>query len=129
MSKTINDFVGDWNVKWVTGLLLVIAQGDKLHIGPVRGEHQVDYVLSRFEGERWVPIRTSGDYGPLDLVDGSLRWEGPTVGHPEVPTRIYISLAEGETIGGTSFRSLYGTTLRGDPEQVAVWGANDSPSN
>ena len=124
MSKTLKDFEGDWRVRWVTGVLLVIEEGYNLHIGPPINDHQVDYVLSDSSGE---PIRTSGEFGPLELVDGSLHWDGPAVADPNLPTRIYISLAEGETLDGTSFRSLYGTTLRGDPEQVAIWGANDVP--
>ena len=124
MSRTIKDFLGDWRVRWVTGVLLVIEEGCLLHIGPPIDDRQVDYVLSTPDGE---PIRTSKEFGPLELVDGSLHWLGPAVADPNLPTRIYVSLAEGETLDKTSFRSLYGTTLRGDPEQVAIWGANDVP--
>ena len=127
MSATIEDFVGDWNMKWVTGSFKVVAEGDRLLIGPAIDERRVDYILSRLEGGEWVHIRTSGEFGPLELVDGSLRWEGPAAMDPDLPTRIYVSIAEGRTLDGSSFRSLYGTTLRGDPDQVVVWGANDSP--
>lgn len=127
MSATIHNFVGDWNVKWVAGSFKVVAEGDRLLIGPAIDERRVDYVLSRFDGQSWEPFRTSSEFGPLELVDGSLRWEGFAAMDPDLPTRIYVSIAEGRTLDGTFFRSLYGTTLRGDPDQVVVWGANDSP--
>ena len=78
-----------------------------------------------YEADR-KPIFTSDEYGPLVLVDGSLRWIG-TKGTNSILKRIYVSLAESVSQDDKISFSLYGTTLHGDPEQVAVWGANDGP--
>jgi hypothetical protein len=74
--------------------------------------------------EAWDVYLTSDDRHPLVLIDGQLRWDG--LGSDGKPLRIYLSVAEGVSQNGP-FVSLYGSTLRGDPDQVAVWGANDSP--
>ena len=129
MSRNIDDFVGDWYVWWVAGEDPVLHKGWKLAIGPVIDDPpSVSFILSEPDPEGgWRTVLDSKKDGPLVLVDGSLRWDSPGGTLPADMVRIYISLAEAVTRDDTVFFSLYGTTLHGDPEQVAVWGANDTP--
>lgn len=131
MSMNINHFVKNWHVWYVTGPNPVLQRAYTLAIGtepgtePVlgsEGQPSVGFVIFQPDG---APVFSSQEYGPLVLVEGTLRWIG--TGTDSVLKRIYVSLAESVSQdGGISF-SLYGTTLHGDPEQVAVWGANDGP--
>jgi len=132
MAQDINNFVGNWNVWYVDGRDPVLQRAYTLAIGiepgtePFTGPDGVPCVgFVIYEADR-KPIFTSEDYGPLVLVDGSLRWIG-TKGAENILKRIYVSLAESVSKDGLVSFSLYGTTLHGDPEQVAVWGANDGP--
>ena len=134
---TINFFKGEWYVWWADGLDPIVQRGYKLVIGTGKdgatepfvgpnGEVCVGATLLRPDGNGgWVPVHSSAGSHPLRLVDGSLYWIG--VDSEEHPLRIYISVAEGETVDQQVFRSLYGTKLHGDPDQVVVWGANDNP--
>ena len=128
MSRSIDDFVGDWYVWWVAGKDPDLHKGWKLAIGPVIDPSAVGFVLSEPDSEGgWKMVRDSEMDGPLVLVNGSLRGDSPAGTAPADMVRIYISLAEAVTRDDKVFFSLYGTTLHGDPEQVAVWGANDTP--
>ena len=132
----INRFKGEWHVWWVQGFEPVLGSGWKIVIGtgeldtrePYVGEDGnvcTGFVIYEWTSEEtWALYISSNERGPLVLIDGQLRWDGPDKNGQ--PLRIYISLAEGVSQTGP-FVSLYGSTLRGDPDQVAVWGANDGP--
>lgn len=131
MSRSINQFVENWHVWWVDGESPVLKQAYKLAIGTEQGtepflnengEPSVGFVLSQPDG---LLVLSSFEHGPLVLQDGSLRWNGAA--SDGAPLRIYISLAESLSKDDKVSFSMYGTTLYGDPEQVAVWGANDTP--
>jgi hypothetical protein len=136
MSANINHFKGTWYIHWITGIELVLNWGWKIVIGTGEGGTQEPYigddgyvrtgfVIYEWQEDGSWPLYTSSlEWGPLVLIDGQLRWVGPDT--DQQPLRIYISIAEGESETGP-FVSLYGSTLRGDPDQVAVWGANDGP--
>jgi hypothetical protein len=132
MAQDINKFVGNWIVWYVDGQSPVLKRAYTLAIGTepgtepflgAEGHPCVGFVI--YEADQ-KPIFTSEEYGPLVLTDGSLRWMG-TKGADSILKRIYISLAESVSKDNLISYSLYGTTLHGDPEQVAVWGANDGP--
>lgn len=137
MAANINSFIGEWHIHWITGVDLVMHVGWKIVIGTGDQGTKTPYVgadgnvctgfviYERIEEGSWNVYLTSDDrQQPLVLLDGQLRWDG--LGADGKPLRIYLSVAEG--LSGTGpFVSLYGSTLRGDPDQVAVWGANDGP--
>jgi hypothetical protein len=132
----INHFKGEWHIHWIEGVALVMDWGWKIVIGTGELDTRTPYVgddgevctgfviYERIGEQDWTLYTTSHEWGPLVLVDGQLRWIG--TGNDGLPLRIYLSAAEGVSREGP-FVSLYGSTLRGDPDQVAVWGANDSP--
>ncbi len=136
MAANINRFTGEWHIHWITGVDLVMKWGWKIVIGtgdlgtpaPYVGEdgHVCTgfAIYERVGDESWTVYSTSKEWGPLVLIDGQLRWIGAD--NDGLPLRIYLSVAEGASEAGP-FVSLYGSTLRGDPDQVAVWGANDTP--
>jgi hypothetical protein len=132
MSMNINRFQGEWHIWWVQGFEPVLEQTGRIAIGTGvdgaqepflsdNGEVCAGFTIYEPDGTLYA---SSDDWGPLVLIDGQLRWEGAD--KDGQPLRIYISLAEGMSKTGP-FVSLYGSTLRGDPDQVAVWGANDGP--
>ena len=128
----INLFKREWHIWWVQGFNPVLEQTGRLAIGTGQegtqepflsdtGEVCTGFVIYDPDGNMYS---SSNDWGPLVLVESQLRWEGKDKeGHM---FRMYLSLAEGVSQEGP-FVSLYGTTLRGDPDQVAVWGASDVP--
>ena len=59
----------------------------------------------------------------LALVESNLRWAGFYQGRP---LRIYISEYKITSPGGIVTRGIYATNVYGDPEQVGIWGADDS---
>ena len=128
MSRSINDFIGEWHVSWLDGVNPIIDRDSKIEIGNqpaiqpflLDGEVCVGYAV--YLNGQTQPRLTSAADGPLVLADGNLRWIGQEPDGREV--RIYLSVAEAFTQDNGRFLSLYGTTLHGDPEQVAVWGAN-----
>lgn len=126
MSRSIEDFAGVWYIQWVAGQgPLGVQSGWQIVIGGAGGEDGVRFALLRPEGNGWQTVSSSDESHPLVLVDGQLRWDGTT--SEGTPVRFYISMAEAVTRDGGTSISLYGTTLLGDPDQVAVWGANDGP--
>ncbi|MFL6291901.1 MAG: hypothetical protein ACJ759_13490 [Thermoanaerobaculia bacterium] len=131
MGRNIKDFVADWHVWYVDGPNPVLQRAYRLAIGtepgtePFLGEEghpSVGFLISQEDG---TPVFSSREHGPLVLMDGTLRWVG--TGTDTILKRIYVSLAESVSKDDLISYSLYGTTLHGDPEQVAVWGANDGP--
>lgn len=123
--RSIEDFAGVWYIQWVAGQgPLGVQSGWQIVIGK-ESENGVHFALLKPEGNGWHTVSSSNETHPLVLVDGQLRWDGKNA--DGTPVRFYISIAEAVTRDeGKSF-SLYGTTLLGDPDQVAVWGANDVP--
>ena len=133
MATNIERFRGTWDIAWVDGFSPVLQRGWKLLLGtgahgasPPEGD-TIGFALLEPQpqplpdGSTHYTLYASTDQlGPLMLLDGQLRWDGKS--KDDIEIRIYISLAETATETW-----LYGTTLGGDPDQVAVWGANDSP--
>jgi hypothetical protein len=136
MAANINDFKGEWHIHWITGVDVVMQWGWKIVIGTGELDTPAPYVgedgnvctgfviYERIGDGEWTTYATSNEWDPFVLIDGQLRWAGDD--NDGKPLRIYLSVAEGESKDGP-FVSLYGSTLRGDPDQVAVWGANDTP--
>jgi hypothetical protein len=133
MSRTVKDFVGEWHIHWVDGVDPVLQPLWKLAIGTESPaflnesyEVCVNFSILRPTADGgWEPVFGSESSQPLVLVDGHLRWLGTDdEGHP---LRLYISIAEAVTEDQQTFLALYGSTLHGDPDQVAVWGGSDRP--
>jgi hypothetical protein len=136
MARNINDFTGEWHIWWVQGFEPILKKAWKIAIGTGadgakepflsdEGEVCAGFAIYQTTGDGgWALYTSTTDWGPMVLVDGQLRWAGAD--KDGEPLRIYMSLAEGLSESGP-FLSLYGSTLRGDPDQVAVWGANDGP--
>jgi len=140
MNATVKSFLGEWYIWWVTGSDPVLQRGWKVLIGTgqegarepfLSPEYDICIGFSVFEPAAdgtWVEVlsTTDQDSKPLALVltGETLRWSGTFQGQA---LRIYISLSQAVTSDEVVAVSLYGSTLRGDPDQVAVWGANDSP--
>lgn len=139
MVAKIADFIGEYNVTTMSEGS-VLQPGMTLHIGngmygatpPVLTDGYyitVGFAIVQPDGTQ---VLTSGDGSPnaVPLVmvydEGTLWWKG--FDDSEKPLRIYLSLAQGETIGGLPYKAVYGTTLSGDPEQVGVWGADGNPT-
>ena len=126
MIRTIEDFAGVWYIRWVAGQgPLGVESGWQLVITKEGGESGIGFALLSPGENGWSPVLSSEESHPLVLVDGQLRWLGED--DSGTPVRMYISVAEAVTRDGGRSVSLYGTTLLGDPDQVAVWGANDGP--
>ncbi len=136
MIRNINDFKGVWHVWWVQGFDPILKKAWKIDIGTGAEGTQLPFLSELGEvctgfavyevigdGE-WQVYTTSNEEGPLVLADGQLRWFGTNADGQ--PFRTYMSLAEGISDQGP-FVSMYGSSLLGDPDQVAVWGANDGP--
>ncbi len=138
MIAKIADFIGEYNVT-TTSAESALQPGMQLHIGNEQfgaapPELTDGYYLTvgfAVLDQAGAPVLTTGDGSPdgvpLVLVydEGTLWWKGF---HEGEPLRIYLSLAQGVTLGGLPFKAVYGTTLVGDPEQVGVWGADGNPS-
>ena len=134
MSETINGFLGTWHVKWLSGKAPLFPVGTQIQIGTGKdgaaepfldektNEVAVGFAIQK-PGSTSTDLSSQDTPEPLRFRDGVLFFDGHI---PEDPNpdrlRVYISLAM--TLDDTS-RFLYGTTLRGDPDQVAVWGAMD----
>lgn len=147
MAISMKDFVGTWQVQWVDGKNPWLVPGWILEIGTsnngssppfLTGEYQIATgfsVLSSLDPPTVVLSSDQQDefHQPLALlfVDGCLRWQGwysdsDPAQPQQMPQRLslYLSIAETELPGGGTYKSLYGSTTYGDPDQVAVWGAN-----
>src|SRR5688572_10441484 len=121
----IHDFQRDWHVWWVDGFEPIVARQWKLAIGtepgtePFIGPDGEECIgFNAYSPQSTEPELSSAVDGPLVLIGNTLRWISKNSEDPEV--RIYISLAEAFTLDSGRFLSMYGTTLHGDPEQVAV---------
>jgi hypothetical protein len=145
MKGNVSDFMGSWNVSWVTGRKNVLEQNYTMLIGTggaygdtppaLNPDNNVCVGFAVIDAEG-VPVLSSGSYDPplllLYLCGGTLRWEGlyPAVGGQTL--RFYVSTAEAFTAGDATTppaasTSLYGTSIWGDPDQVGIWGAEGHP--
>lgn len=139
MTLNVGDFVGSWTVQWVSGRKPFLNSGWTLLIGTdtegdsppfLSAECSVCVGFTVLAGDGAVELSTTPQNGadphqPLALLfDGSnLRWTGY---YEQQPLSVYISLSTTQTTGDP-YRSLYGSTTWGDPDQVGVWGADARP--
>ncbi|HSF38344.1 MAG TPA: hypothetical protein VLT87_01045 [Thermoanaerobaculia bacterium] len=140
MSVNVGDFIGSWNVQWVSGRQPFLQEGWTIFIGTdtrgdhppsLTGEYAVVVGFTVLNGQDQVELSTTPSNGeepphqPLELLlDGdTLRWAGY---YEQQPLHIYISLSVAQTTGDP-YLSLYGSTTWGDPDQVGVWGADARP--
>lgn len=143
MSTNVKPFTGEWYVWWTSSADLPLHLEPRWRILIGTGDDSAGYVVRKpflddeyqvcvgcavYEptGGGWRRVLPREDE-PLALIlkDGALRWCGLYDGNR---VRIYISLSEALSAATKEpTYSLYGTTVAGDPDQVAVWGANDTP--
>ncbi len=136
MGIEVKNFVGIWNVQWVTGKSPWLSEGWKLAIGTgsawgdsvpyLNEEYQTCLGFAVVDGADQVvlsSVQQDEYHQPLALLfaDGCLRWAG---WYDAKPVRLYISLSTAQTSVGEPTYALYGSTIYGDPDQVAVWGAD-----
>lgn len=131
MSESVNGFIGTWQVKLVTGGDSGFPPGTLVRLGEPFLDETTNEVAVGFAIQTPAPdssgvttVLSSQDTPDrLHFRGGVLFFDGHIAGDPnQQRLRVYIALAE--TVNETA-RFLYGTTLRGDPDQVAVWGATD----
>ena len=140
MNVNVGDFIGSWTIKWVAGQKPFLQEEWTLFIGTnthgdsppsFTGEYAVVVGFTVMNGQSQVELSTTTQptqdppHQPLELmfVGNTLRWTGY---YDQQPLHIYISLSASETTGAT-YLSLYGSTIWGDPDQVAVWGTDARP--
>lgn len=131
----VGEFIGRFTIRWVAGENPVLSPGMTLCVGTGRQGDRAPWLSDGYNtlvgfrvldrGEP-VSVAASEDGGPMPLLwnDGVLEGFGVSAGQP---LRVQISLLEITSPGGVTSRFLYGTTVLGDPDNVAVWGAEDSP--
>lgn len=135
----VGDFVGKWHIQWTSGVaekllqegyLLLIGTGSAFGDRPplLTGEYAVCVGFAVIDPQgRTVELSSDGEgHQPLllRLTGEQLRWKGY---YGQQPLYIYISAAETWTPGGRKYVHLYGTTIHGDPDQVAIWGSSGTP--
>jgi hypothetical protein len=137
MAINMKDFVGRWQVQWVDGDQPFLQKGWILEIGTSNNSSLLPFLTGEYQIATGFSVLSSLDpptaelsssdkdeYNqPLALLlgDEGLRWEGWYKGQR---LSLVISLAQTKVPGGDTYKSLYGSTTYGDPDQVAVWGAN-----
>jgi hypothetical protein len=140
MSVNVGNFIGAWNVQWVSGEKPFLQGGWTVLIGTgtngdrppfLTGEYAIAVGFTVLNGQNRIALSTSPRISgetpeePLELlfVGDTLRWAGF---YEQQPLHIYISLSVAQTTG-EAYLSLYGSTTWGDPDQVGVWGADARP--
>lgn len=142
----IGDFVGRWDIHLTQGVdgNTFLQEGWDLFIGTGSASGDLppkiteDFsvvvgfaVIDPQEPDHPVRLSTDpadGEAGNqslwLRLAGEQLRWKGYYKGKP-----LYIYISAAETLEPTLDKSihLYGSTVWGDPDQVAVWGAGATP--
>lgn len=136
----IGDFVGTYTIRNVVSPsaepLLQVGGRILIGTGSEFGDRvpylaEGGYVVTGFAilANDGTPLLSTEDetQAPLQLalVESSLRWAGWFQGQP---LRIYVSTYEINSPGGVRTRGLYGSTVYEDPDQVGVWGADDTPT-
>ncbi|HXU31335.1 MAG TPA: hypothetical protein VN851_12215 [Thermoanaerobaculia bacterium] len=136
MATSIKDFVGVWTVRWIAGENPWLEEGWTIALGTgsetmgdiapfLDSNFQTCVGFAVLDGETIVLSSAEQDeyHQPLVLLfsDGTLRWSGFYEGQA---LRLYISFSATESTEGETYASLYGSTTYGDPDQVAVWGAD-----
>ena len=139
----IGNFVGSWRIQWRDGVeghgmekdwtLMIGTDSEHGDTPPdLTAEYAVCVGFAILDENGVVKLSTvppDEETGQpqallLRLTGEQLRWKGYYEGQP---LYIYISAAEVWTPGGASYVHLYGSTIHGDPEQVAVWGGSGTP--
>ncbi|MFL6197211.1 MAG: hypothetical protein ACJ75H_23695 [Thermoanaerobaculia bacterium] len=142
----IGDFVGKWDIHLTQGVdgntflqeNWALFIGTDSALGDLPPKITDDYsvvvgfaLVDPQDADKPVKISTDpaeGEAGNqplwLRLTGEQLRWKGYYKGKP-----LYIYISAAETLEPTIDKSvhLYGSTVYGDPDQVAVWGAGATP--
>lgn len=139
MSMTINDFLGTWSVRWVSGQDPWMSASWTIQIGTGQDGACVPFLNADYatcvgfavfdaNGQSVLSSDEQPDHNqPLALfyTGETLRWAGAYKGQP---LRIFISAAESQMPGGQRSVAIYGSTVYRDPDQVGVWGADGGGS-
>jgi hypothetical protein len=138
----IGTFVGKWHIQWTVGVeqkllqenwLLLIGTGSDFGDRPpfLTQEYAVCVgfaVVDPQDASCPVQLSTDGHGGDqpllLRLTGDQLCWKGY---YNQQPLYIYISAADTRTPDGKGYVHLYGSTVHGDPDQVAIWGGSGTP--
>lgn len=137
MSLSIGDFIGSWQFTSIGGITKLAQQGGYLLIGTgsgwgdtppcFSGSYEVLVGFAVLDAQE-QPLLATGDHEgeqPLVLMQegNQLKWKGY---YDQQPLYITVAAAEIETVGGR-YVSIFGNTVYGDPDQVAVWGGSGTP--
>jgi hypothetical protein len=147
----IGDFVGEYTVRWVDGAQPILGkpEGDsyqKFLIGTGTFGADPPWMTSSFDtlvgfsvvqyasGQPPAVVLSSSQAGThgsqqlaLSYVDGVLQGVGI---HSSDNTVVMVQLSlytHTSSGGGVEFKALYGVTAQDDPEDVAVWTADNTP--
>jgi hypothetical protein len=116
MTTKVQDFVGSWVIRWVKGDG-PFREGWFLVVGePITVDDQIHVPFEILDHAGNVqPVEEPAQGPTLAQYTGeTLRWDGF---YEDKPLRLFASLAQVD-----SFKSIYGATIFGDPDQVGVWG-------
>lgn len=129
----IQDFVGSYTVhegstQRGAGGGITVDQGDRIYIGtgthndPPPDGDRVGMALISAQGLAKLPV-SGAPPAWFSFENGSLAYQGETEGGLRIPFTIQFSLYSDAV---NAYKALYGVTTAGDPDQVAVWGADDN---
>jgi hypothetical protein len=145
----IGDFVGEYKVRWVDGSQPILSRpgpdswmkfligtgtfGDDPPWLTSSYDTMVGFSVVQFSSSGPVVVISSGQSGiagsqqlALSFVDGVLVGGGIRSSDNavvQVQLSLYTDTSRG---GGTVYKALYGVTTQGDPEDVAVWTADNT---
>jgi hypothetical protein len=147
----VSAFIGTWPINFATGPLtqpgkplenlgsIEIGTGSNGASAPVlcATDYEVKVGFALLDTAGGVifsssSIGSSGSGPLLSLVGEQLRWHGPYQGSDGVPRELNINIALAVVYRGTdpegsgTYSYLFGSTVYGDPDQVAVWGGSGS---
>jgi len=132
MARTLEDFVGQYVIRHGSGALGYVQQHYWLCIGTgAYGDPPPDGTkvgVSLVDPKERVRVLPQAGLPPVYcyLVDGSLNCSGYLPGeNGMLPFEIQISLFK-ITQKGSAYRAPYFIMTVGDPQNAAVWGADDN---
>ena len=131
MAFNISDFVGTFTVKiaCATQPPGVVEKDDKLHIGTGAGGVSEPFVGP--DGDVQVGVSLIGSGGTKKLSPSGFAFNGAYLTFTDTSQKphVHYQISHQATPAVSGARMLFGITSTGDPDDVAVWGAEDDPDD